>query len=57
MMGIVNILIVGNVCVGLWGELFGYTALKCGVKVVWRSNQSINHSMKQKSIHLPSAAI
>jgi len=30
-MGIVNILIVCNVCVGLWGELFGYTALKCGV--------------------------
>jgi len=27
----VNILIVCNVCVGLWGELFGYTALKCGV--------------------------
>jgi len=30
-MGIVNILIVCDVCVGLWGELFGYTALKCGV--------------------------
>jgi len=30
-MGIVNILIVCNVCVVLWGELFGYTALKCSV--------------------------
>jgi len=29
--GIVNILIVCNVCVGLWRELFEYTALKCGV--------------------------
>ena len=34
MIGIVNILIVCNVCVGLWGELFGYTALKCGVYFV-----------------------